>query len=63
MLTGDKIETAINIAKSCNLIQADYQIYHLTLLQHHLLEQKKNKTSWILKKKMIHWKKSLKNKL
>jgi len=26
MLTGDKLETAENIAKSCNLIQPDFQI-------------------------------------
>lgn len=26
MLTGDKMETAENIAKSCNLIQPDFEI-------------------------------------
>ena len=26
MLTGDKMETAENIAKSCNLIQSDFQV-------------------------------------
>jgi len=26
MLTGDKMETAENIAKSCNLIQSDFVI-------------------------------------
>jgi magnesium-transporting ATPase (P-type) len=26
MLTGDKLETAINIAKSCNLIQPGFQV-------------------------------------
>ena len=28
MLTGDKMETAENIAKSCNLVQDDFQIMH-----------------------------------
>ena len=28
MLTGDKLETAENIAKSCNLIQPDFQVMH-----------------------------------
>jgi len=27
MLTGDKLETAENIAKSCNLIQEDFQVF------------------------------------
>jgi len=26
MLTGDKMETAENIAKSCNLIQPDFEV-------------------------------------
>lgn len=26
MLTGDKLETAIEVAKSCNLIAPDYEI-------------------------------------
>jgi magnesium-transporting ATPase (P-type) len=26
MLTGDKLETAENIAKSCNLIQSNFKI-------------------------------------
>lgn len=29
MLTGDKFETAENIAKSCKLIQPDFEIYRL----------------------------------
>jgi phospholipid-transporting ATPase len=31
MLTGDKMETAENIAKSCRLIQADFHILRLKL--------------------------------
>jgi phospholipid-transporting ATPase len=30
MLTGDKMETAENIAKSCNLIQPHFQILRYT---------------------------------
>lgn len=31
MLTGDKMETAENIAKSCRLIQSDFHILRLKL--------------------------------
>ncbi len=30
MLTGDKMETAENIAKSCNLIQPDFEVLRYT---------------------------------
>jgi magnesium-transporting ATPase (P-type) len=30
MLTGDKLETAENIAKSCNLIKEDMLVHRLT---------------------------------
>ena len=30
MLTGDKLETAENIAKSCNLIQKDFNLFRLS---------------------------------
>jgi len=31
MLTGDKLETAENIAKSCNLIQKDFHVFRLSV--------------------------------
>ena len=42
MLTGDKLETAENIAKSCKLIDKDSLIFHLSLDQNIItLEEKR----------------------
>lgn len=30
MLTGDKLETAENIARSCNLVQPDMKVFYVT---------------------------------
>ncbi len=45
MLTGDKLETAENIAKSCRLIQGDYTVMRLSekeekALYHKLVDTK-----------------------
>ncbi len=38
MLTGDKLETAENIAKSCNLIQAGFEVMHIAQKEKNLVE-------------------------
>ena len=40
MLTGDKLETAENIGRSCNLILPNFEVFRITEKIHEEVEQK-----------------------
>jgi magnesium-transporting ATPase (P-type) len=53
MLTGDKMETAENIAKSCNLIQPNFQVLRylwkekeIVSVQHYLANLLRKAEKW-----------------
>jgi len=46
MLTGDKLETAENIAKSCKLLQNDFSVMRISEKTKEQVEENITNTSW-----------------